>query len=823
MTGELNMKHLSRALIAVVLVVLTATLLPVQVFADTPDYIGEVKVFMGDYKDAANEGFTILNGDDGKPVDINRDSGSTSIGAKGNKAVYFGYKTTKDRNAAITDLAVMNMCGGYDVSEYDALMDRQLSQQILPFIENFQCAIDEYRVNYVSENALNQKRAQYVHDALNKLIDDDSGKPLGDLLLNENVYELALKAYDKLTDAEKEQKENSFLKVYNRTRDGLSADKRKECADLATILVQSNGQAALMMESLITRAADDNDDTWFTRFEGTTYEDLENLVPGSPTDKMKALAKMFDDDARDILDMWDDFKTHLDDYDTAVIRLEEEKAMDLSKENEIVSNYDPMTATDEEIEAYVRAVEMIRKNAEVIANCENDILVHDYLEKVDYLDGTMLDFFTQDTDDVKDDITLLYPIVASLSKGQRAGLEFITLEDLLLIGITDEQGYKKAKFDEFESVSIYLGVNRELFQKGGVALTSDAIRSKVTEMDTPEKPIALAIFGGLAAGLALVGGLVFAATYSVRNMVLTRLNEYNQLIKELNEKLTGHVKSIVGLNRMIVDSDNLAGGSSAEAAERFNPLIEKHKEGIEAVKREIENETDTAFELRMAERSANCKYMMVGSAIFTVVMIALSATMLYLDYRAMKDYYNVKYTPIPHYMVEEKDLIGYNSKGEEIILNNQAAYYKAVECNRKKSAEYYKNVDTCADLNGDVGQQWLALYAVKNDLMNPILASSLKVVVGSSSVPNGYETGIHMFGEKAAFNLNDKRYCWNESAKSIMVYFKVDKAAPAVTGSGISGGTLALAAGFGFIAGAAIVLIAMTASKKRKDGKAATA
>ena len=41
--------------------------------------------------------------------------------------------------------------------------------------------------------------------ALNKLIDDDTGKGLGDLLLNETKYEMGLKAYNKLSDAQKEK------------------------------------------------------------------------------------------------------------------------------------------------------------------------------------------------------------------------------------------------------------------------------------------------------------------------------------------------------------------------------------------------------------------------------------------------------------------------------------------------------------------------------------------------------------------------------------------------------------------------------------------
>ena len=215
------MKHLSRAIIAVFMAVLMGTLLPVQVFADTPDYISEVKIFAGDYSAAEAEGYTLLK-DGNNPVDLNQEAGG-GLGSKGEKAVYLGYKTTKERADAITDLALMNMKGGYDVAEYTALMNQQMKSQILPFIEKFQATIDEYRANYASNNRSNKQRASYIHDMLDKMIDDDTGSGLGTLLLNPTKQELGDAAYNALPDAEK-----------------------KQHADLATIIAQSNGQATLM-------------------------------------------------------------------------------------------------------------------------------------------------------------------------------------------------------------------------------------------------------------------------------------------------------------------------------------------------------------------------------------------------------------------------------------------------------------------------------------------------------------------------------------------------------------------------------------------------
>jgi hypothetical protein len=106
--------------------------------------------------------------------------------------------------------------------------------------------------------------------------------------------------------------------------------------------------------------------------------------------------------------------------------------------------------------------------------------------------------------------------------------------------------------------------------------------------------------------------------------------------------------------------------------------------------------------------------------------------------------------------------------------------------------------------------------------MSPILASSLKAVVGSNTVPEGYTTGIHFFGEKAAFNLNNKLYCWNQSAKSVMVYFKVDTSAASsagTEGSNFTGGTLALVGVGGLALGAIVsgIIVSSVGKKKKKS------
>ena len=824
------MKHLSRILIALVLALVIAGTLPAQVFADAlPEYVSEVKIYQGSCDAAASEGFKILSDEKGDPIDLNQGSGSTDIGAKGNKKVYLGYKTTTNKKDAITDLALMNMKGGYSVSEYDALMEYQLKEQILPLIDRFIVAIKEYRENYYSKNEANQKRAQYVHDALNKLYDDDTSQLLGDLLLHETLYERAARLYDALSSAE--QAKTTIFDVSRKLYENFSEQERVEHADLVTIILQANGQATLLLENLITRAADTEDDTWLERLEGVTYEDLLAVQSGSPTDKMNALAKQYDDDAQEILAMWDTFKDQLDKYDETLALLKAEEAKDLSKEEAIVAGYDPEKATDEQTEAYANATAAIRLHSEIIANYNADIFCHDLLENIDYGDGTLLEFFTMERKEISDDITLLYPLVACLTGGQRAGLEFITLQELVMIGASDAEGYKNAKIDDMITASVYLGVDREIYQKGGVALTSEALRKDAPAAQTPEKSYACFIWGCITAGLALTGIGVAAASFAVRNTTLKAITAYNDKITNLTQAIKDCQTNTKGLVYHMADTVELNVERGGEMQQEVQNVVKKYgtyldEKALPSIDNAIDKLDDAynpEYLARMTERSETCKYMMTGAAVFTVVMIITSAVLIGLSYAQMKAYYNVDFTPIPHYMVDAKDITAYNEDGDLIVLKNQSAYYKAVESNRKKGDAYFSDIGACADLNGCVNPQWLALYAVKNEAMSPILASSLKVVVGNVTVPQGYETGIHMFGEKAAFNLNSKDYCWNQSAKSVMVYFKVEKAAPSsagTTGSNFTAGNLALAGGAGLAIGALISGLAVSAAGKKKKTEA---
>ena len=761
------MKHLGRIIIALFLVVLIGGQLPARVLAaaNTADYISEIKVFIGDYTTAEAEGFTLLKYGN-NPVDLNQNAGG-GLGSKGEKAVYLGYKTTKNRDEAITDLALMNMKGGYDVAEYEALFDTYLKSQITPLAQNLISSIEEYRANINSENDANRERATYVKKILNKFIDDDTGKGLGNLLLNETKFEMGDEAYNALSDTEK-----------------------KKHADLLTILSQANGKATLMLESLLVRASDNNDTTWVERLSSITYDDLVDATGLTPTDAKRQLAKLYDDDAYTILSMWKDFREILLGYDDALAIVEDfdeaETAEEIAALKQTLEDAKEDDLDEETVADFAQQYADLLVYYRTAIEALQTVAIYDALDEIEYDDGTMLDFFMLEPEELEDDITVLYPLVASFTAGQRAGLEFVSLRELVNIALTNT--YSNAEEVELAKLSIYDGVDRAIYEKGGVALTTDARRSdamnKAVEEDT--------MFSGWTIAMMSVTGATFAAFTASAISWATYALKVKNTTTEINR-----------LNTIL--SDNMEQGEFIrvfdESSEYSISNMNKYKE-LKSLNKSYISSSNTA------------KWLSVG---FGVAAVILAGFTTYLAWEDMKAYYNVDFTPIPHYMVDEKDIIGYNSKGEKIMLKNQSAYYKVAECNRAENAEMYNMLGTSADMNGDVGRQWLALYTVKNEAMLPILASSLKVVVGSVEVPAGYETGIHMFGSDAAFNLNSSLYDWNNSAPSVYVYFQTDETAPATTGANFTGGTLALAGGAGIIIG--VVLTALVIKIKRKPEK----
>ena len=809
------MKKISKLFISCLLALLLAVLTPLSAFAKAEEnsgakndgkYISEVKIGMGEDEAkaaAALAGYAILSDENG-PVDLNHGAGG-GFGSKGDKVVYLGYKTTDDPDDAITDLAVMNMKGGYSVQEYEVLFESYIKTQIEPMIARFAAALAEYRVNFSSGNESCRGRAAYIHNALNKFTDDDTGKGLGDLLLNPTKYELGDKAYNALSDTMK-----------------------KNTADIVTILCQANGEAVLTIENLIARAADASDDTWLDRMAATTYDDLVTETGKLPTDAEIELKKLYEDDAVKILGMWNDLRGFLEDYDGARETVDgfdvDAARQRVAELDEFINSYDESRNTELELlKAKTEQLELTTQLTKVM-NAIKVVGVHDFLDDIGYGDGTMLDFFSRPADQVG--LAELFPLVASLSEGQKAGLDFISMLELVSIAVTDGTFYSSEDLESVPTVSIYEGVDRTVYQQGGVALTNEALRNNALRQIEDDR----ALFSGLTIVSAVVTGaafIAFAGSMAAVHHYSTSLYDLTDDIKDAYDKLSGADRELFEKfnDTEVVLSDDFFTNLYLDGP---NIKIGVDENGFDIVmtpesfQKTVENYNNWKLEKAVAQQKNElCRNLRLGIGIAFALMTAIS---VYLAYNNLVDYYDVEYTPVPHYMVDEKDITAYNDSGEKVFVSNMTAYYKAVECNRTEDDEMYGSIGTCADLNGDVGRQWLALYYVKNDAMAPILADSLKAVAGSDELPANYTTGIHMFGSGSAQNLNDPKYDWESDAPSVFVYFRTDDTAKrSAAGSIFADGRIAAAGGIGVIIGALAAFAVMSLGKKKNKEEDAAA
>ena len=167
------MKFSTKLISMILSLLMLFTALPITAFAATEKtYIKEIRISTAADEATAKQWLT-ENGYQVLDVNLNQKSNGD--------AVYMGYITTTDPNEAITDMAVMQMDGGYSFAEYEALLERQ-RQDVDDMIDILETSIDEARENLANGN----KNAQDAKKVLNFFIEEDSKIALGDFLLEED-------------------------------------------------------------------------------------------------------------------------------------------------------------------------------------------------------------------------------------------------------------------------------------------------------------------------------------------------------------------------------------------------------------------------------------------------------------------------------------------------------------------------------------------------------------------------------------------------------------------------------------------------------------
>ncbi len=143
-----------------------------------PASAGRVTYYLSDLKMAEaateDEAKNLLTGAGYEILDKNLNPGG--------KAVYLGYKKSTNVDDAITDVKVMNMNGGFNISDYETIFEEALDQYSSE-VNNLRVAAKEFAENYKA----GKKEAKLAYRQLNYYyVENDKGVKtnMGDYMLN---------------------------------------------------------------------------------------------------------------------------------------------------------------------------------------------------------------------------------------------------------------------------------------------------------------------------------------------------------------------------------------------------------------------------------------------------------------------------------------------------------------------------------------------------------------------------------------------------------------------------------------------------------------
>ena len=814
-------KGLSVVLAGAMVICLAATAgVPTAVYAEETEgsgkYVSDVFIAYGKSEKKATEW---LQKNGWEPVKGDFNAGKASFFDDNkiqdqNVAAVMGIKRTDDKEQAITDMAVMNMKGGYSLPEYEKLIDEKKTE-INEFINHFMVVIEEYRANYNGEGSeFGKKRAETAHDMLNNFTDggedeeyavNDTGMKMGDGLL------------------EKTRQEGNEAGI-----------------DLEQLLLESSGPAMLIVETLLALSADVNEQTWIERAGGLTGEELaENLVQYAPEAEGQDVAESavpqflgqkYGDTAAVLAEQWGAINEQMRWFES------------YCNQNDLwEKDGDSTEAYDKRLNDYF---DNLKKSDEAAYNEESKkfgscSLLYDSLYEC-HFEGewgeTMGDFFNPSDEAYSyPEAEAFLPMAAALSDGQRASMDFLSLQALLLIGFGSDEGLKKAlpeidkTFGDIEDMSIYTGVNRAAF-RGGVAITSEALMEQnagkgqaFDQMWDNMGIVAISSYCAAIAGIVsmIAGGVMVAKGTTTYTVAAATRGGYQWKLAQSNMNLT---KNVVKLAQQNYDK----GLTTAEKLTQVKQNALDAEKDFEALDKTTVTETT---KMGYAGRI----FLGVGGALLVGAAI-VKAVQMY-------KYYQRDMTPIPRMIVDESDIVTYltDDNGKPLLdeKGNQKKtidfktyeYYSAVKCNRPEVGEIgdwqdgvsdYKDPEhycfDIADLNADMGQEWIALYTVKSqDKGDPILADSLTLQYGSSKTPKGCTKPLHLFTYTNAVDLGDTAWAFNNDKKGVYLFWDADtNAFAADAASAFSGGQLALAGIGGLILGIAGATLVLN-KKRRKD------
>ena len=777
------MKKIWRRVLSLALVVSLLLTSNISALAAAKElYLSDLRlVYADDYKaakkilsDSEFEEYELLN------ENLNEDTGNTGV--------WLAYKTTTDIEDAITDIATIQMCGGYQEGNYQEMI-KESYEKYMEMGESYQEAIEYFVTAYdeghfPAEAAYRQLNFYTVES--DEDVPDEKKHPFEGELLGDIFY------------------------------DGIDTE------DLATLFFEGNLYVLQNIRSLLAMGVSYNED-------GKTY--LEKV--GDEAAAMTEDAEVYDDeDYEDIVPLI-----------TPAITVIQDKLHQI-KSIESDLDYTDEDFTDEELEfAESKAIADMLRDVDYLDGKTLYQFVLDYDEdSVSEEDMYPLVAALNEGQLAMTKVAHYYDVV-------RYSLPFYPEEQMTEELDKMEEVYGEDPFNVYAGVdrTVYTGTfaltseayRADVYGEGGVG---DALfggdRWKFTAINLSVGALGAGIFvGGIVkrgaenAAAAPTATAVVAAQKATTALKEALDDVATTSIHRFGREVTVNVgggyqvtaKTFGDALDQLLAQHNIATGSAVSKAtmfEKYQMLMTSGNDQalssafVKDLNDKIQFYTDDQFttwqayqetvKAGTANHLASTLMMVAGGIMLLYSAVSLGLTVL--------NYYNPDYEDIPVALV---DLVE-TTDGDRYIK------YDAVLEAEEREKGYYP-----ADLNAFEGQRWNALYYTKSyEAGKPLLADEFIVSISNNMPKDGY-TPVHRFGEQVCYDLNK----YNFSNKSPSIYLSVkqsknDKSAvadvPEVVGSIFGGGLWMLFGGAGALVGVGGTLITQSLLKKKKTKSDAT-
>ena len=512
---------------------------------------------------------------------------------------------------------------------------------------------------------------------------------------------------------------------------------------MVKVLVEGNGDLVASILELLYKGCESKKDTWLERLSVTTKKSLtkeyakklygkETVIGSEKAEVEKRMQAAYDDTAKKILEKWDTIRDLLvkKDVETEFTK-EEQKLVD---DDKILEFYFDMMDASNKIEKSV---------------------LTEALSKIPYNGKSLLEFFSLDKKVFEKDITRLYPMAAALTEGQSNMVEYSSLAGFLQTALTRIETRKNKKEDKEKidpkktlmNCPLYAGVDRAMY-KEGAAMTSRATRD-FSQGNRGVTGLQYAFYTCLGITIFAMG--ITLGQYNVAKTAEDISHYYTDKYNDAAEELFAdkYLKDVFKMDELKLN-EVLEESSFEDSFEITDEtLLEVKKEQYEAGEALANEKCDTSF--------TRARIMLAISIIMAIV-----TTTLYIINQ--RDLHNRQQLAIPTVIVD---------KDVESTVTGYVAY-SCVLWNKYRNDESGR--ENRGDLNGDAGDQWLALYTTTDKAMgSPILADSIVAKTGKEGgkrIPSGdgYEP-LSMFGNASVQNLVDEKYSYNDDVEGIYVWY----------------------------------------------------